>query len=473
MAPLENAAIVSPAALTASQIAELFRPVVHRVLTDADSLLNYGRDWTRAEDPAPSCILLPRSVEEVQAIVRLANEHEIGLVPSGGRTGLSGGALATRGEAVVAMDAMNQILEFNPAERSVRVQAGVITGQLQQYAEDQGLYYPVDFAAAGSSQIGGNVATNAGGIKVIRYGMSRQWISGLKVVTGAGDVLELNKGLTKNATGYDLRHLFIGSEGTLGIICEATVQLTRQATNLSVLVLGVPDFDAVMNVLHAYQDKLDLTAFEFFSDKAMGHVLAHGLSRPFAESTPFYVLIEFENTSEAVETEAMNLFEAALEKGWVIDGVMSQSVQQAQDLWGLRERISESIAQYTPYKNDISVTVARVPEFVKEVDEIVQSRYPDFEVIWFGHIGDGNMHLNILKPAAVSREDFLERCKIVSDWVYAAVQKHGGAISAEHGVGSVKRPFLHYSRSETEQAYLRAIKACFDPKGIMNPGKTI
>lgn len=459
--------------LSSAQVADVFRPAVKRVLTDADSLLQYGRDWTRAQDPAPSCILLPSSVDEVQAIVRLANTHGIALVPSGGRTGLSGGAMAANGEAVVAMDAMNRVLDFNPLDRAVRVQAGVVTKQLQDFAEEKGLYYPVDFASAGSSQIGGNIGTNAGGIKVIRYGMTRNWISGLTVVTGRGEVLELNRGLAKNATGYDLRHLFIGSEGTLGIVCEATVQLTRPPANLTVLVFGVPDFEAVMNVLHAYQEKVDLTAFEFFSEKAMRHVLAHGVPRPFAAEAPFYVLLEFENTSEAVESDAMALFEAGVEKGWITDGVMSQSVQQLKDLWALRERISESISKYTPYKNDISVTVANVPAFVREVDAIVQSHYPDFEIVWFGHIGDGNMHLNILKPGSVTREDFLEKCKKVSDWVYGAVQKYKGSISAEHGLGNIKRPFLSYTRDETEQAYLRAIRQVFDPNGIMNPGKVI
>lgn len=459
--------------LTPARIADLFRPVVKRVLTDADALVQYGRDWTRAQDPAPACILLPASVEEVQAIVRLANEHRIALVPSGGRTGLSGGAMAANGEVVVAMDAMNKVLDFNLLDRAVTVQAGVVTKQLQDFAEQKGLYYPVDFASAGSSQIGGNIGTNAGGIKVIRYGMTRNWISGLKVVTGKGDVLELNKGLAKNATGYDLRHLFIGSEGTLGIVCEATVQLARAPQNLTVLVFGVPDFDAVMNVLHAYQEKLDLTAFEFFSEKAMRHVLAHGVPRPFEGEAPFYVLLEFENTSEAVEAAAMGLFEAGVEKGWILDGVMSQSDTQLKNLWALRERISESISKYTPYKNDISVTVANVPAFVKEVDDIVQANYPDFEIVWFGHIGDGNMHLNILKPDSVTREDFLGKCKKVSDWVYGAVQKYHGSISAEHGLGNIKKPFLHYTRDETEQAYLRAIKQAFDPNGIMNPGKVI
>ena len=456
-----------------TQVAAIFEPILgaQRCLTDAASAKQYGTDWTKVWEPAPSVVLLPETVEEVQAIVRAANEHGIALVPSGGRTGLSAGAVAANGEAVVAMDRMNKVLEFNPYDRSVKVQAGVVTQQLQEFAEEKGLFYPVDFASAGSSQIGGNIGTNAGGIKVIRYGMTREWVSGLTVVTGKGDVLELNNGLMKNATGYDLRHLFIGSEGTLGIIVDATIQLARQPENLTALVLGVNTFDDIMKVLHAFQQKLDLTAFEFFSDKAMAHVLAHGVPEPFAERTPFYCLLEFEQTSEAVGETAMELFSHCLEEGWVLDGVMSQSLQQLDQLWQLRERISESIAPHTPYKNDISVTVSQVPEFVAAVDKVVQEAYPDFEIVWFGHIGDGNMHLNILKPENLPKEAFFERCNEVSKWVFEIVAKHKGSISAEHGVGMTKKPYLGYSRSEAEIAYLKAIKAAFDPNHIMNPGK--
>jgi len=456
-----------------TQVAAIFEPILgaERCLTDTASAEQYGTDWTKVWEPAPSVVLLPETLEEVQTIVRAANEHGVALVPSGGRTGLSAGAVAAKGEAVVAMDRMNKVLSYNPFDRAVKVQAGVITQQLQEFAEEKGLFYPVDFASAGSSQIGGNIGTNAGGIKVIRYGMTREWVSGLTVVTGKGDVLELNNGLMKNATGYDLRHLFIGSEGTLGIIVDATIQLARQPENLTALVLGVNTFDDIMKVLHAFQQKLDLTAFEFFSDKAMAHVLAHGVPEPFAERTPFYCLLEFEQTSEAVGETAMELFSHCLEEGWVLDGVMSQSLQQLDQLWQLRERISESIAPHTPYKNDISVTVSQVPEFVAAVDKVVQEAYPDFDIVWFGHIGDGNMHLNILKPESLPKEEFFERCNEVSKWVFEIVAKHKGSISAEHGVGMTKKPYLGYSRSEAEIAYLKAIKAAFDPNHIMNPGK--
>jgi FAD/FMN-containing dehydrogenase len=445
-----------------------------KVLTDEDSLQNYGKDWTKIYQPKPTAIVFPKTTEQVQALVRFANEDKLALVPSGGRTGLSAGAVAANGEVVVAFDYMNKILELRLHDRTVRCQAGVVTRQLQQFAQENGLFYPVDFASAGSSQLGGNLSTNAGGIKVIRYGMTRDWVAGVTVVTGRGEILHLNKDLAKNATGYDLRHLFIGAEGTLGFITEATMKLARQPKDLTVLVLGVNEMTEVMKVLQAFQEKLDLTAFEFFSEKAMGHVLAKGdVTRPFPQRAPFYALLEFEALSDQVLEEAMRLFEYCTEQGWVLDGVMSQSAIQAKSLWRLREEISESISQHTPYKNDISVTVSRVPDFLHEVDAIVSKHYPSFEIIWFGHIGDGNVHLNILKPTALPKEAFFAECHKVNQWVFEAVQRHNGSISAEHGIGMMKREYLGYTRSAEEIVYLKAIKQAFDPNGIMNPGKLL
>ena len=253
-----------------------------RVRTDSEAAAVYGADWTKVYPPKPGAVVLPKTIEQVQALVQLANREGLAIVPSGGRTGLSGGAVAAQGELVIALDSLNQITDFNPIDRTVTCGAGVITEQLQQYAEEQGLFYPVDFASSGSSQIGGNISTNAGGIKVIRYGMTRDWVIGLKVITGSGELLELNKGLKKNNAGYDLRQLFIGAEGTLGLVVEATMQLCRPPLDLSVLVLGVPDMPAIMDVLNTYQAKIDLTAFEFFSEQALQKVVAHSdLARPF------------------------------------------------------------------------------------------------------------------------------------------------------------------------------------------------
>ena len=460
--------------MTTAALIEALKSLVEpgKVLTDADSLNTFGKDWTKHFAPAPMAIVFPKSIEQVQAIVRWANQSKVALVPSGGRTGLSAGAVAANGEVVVSFDYMNQILEFNEFDRTARCQAGVVTKQLQQFAQDKGLYYPVDFASSGSSQIGGNIGTNAGGIKVIRYGMTRNWVAGMKVVTGAGDILELNKDLIKNATGYDMRQLFIGAEGTLGFVVEATMRLERAPKNLTAMVLGTPDFDSIMPVLHAFQNKLDLTAFEFFSDKALAKILARGdVPAPFESECPFYALLEFEASTEEVANEALATFEYCVEQGWVVDGVMSQSQQQLENLWKLREYISETISHWTPYKNDISVTVAQVPAFLHDIDAIVEANYPDFEVVWFGHIGDGNLHLNILKPENLSKDEFFAKCATVNQWVFETVQKYNGSISAEHGVGMTKRDYLGYSRSAEEVGYMKAIKAVFDPNGIMNPGK--
>lgn len=458
---------------TPAQIEELKTLVEPgKVLTDADSLETYGKDWTKQFAPAPSAIVFPKTTEQVQAIVRWANQHQIALVPSGGRTGLSGAAVAANGEVVVSFDYMNRIVEFNEYDRTVVCQPGVVTKQLQLFAEEKGLYYPVDFASSGSSQIGGNIGTNAGGIKVIRYGMTRNWVAGLKVVTGTGELLELNRDLIKNATGYDLRQLFIGAEGTLGFVVEATMRLERAPKNLTAMVLGTPDFDSIMPVLHAFQGKLDLTAFEFFSDRCLEKILGRGdVPAPFESRTPFYALLEFEALNEDVANEALATFEHCVEQGWVLDGVMSQSQQQLENLWKLREYISETISHWTPYKNDISVTVGQVPAFLKDIDDIVSANYPDFDVLWYGHIGDGNLHLNILKPESLAKEDFFSKCAVVNKWVFEIVEKYNGSISAEHGVGMTKRDYLQYSRSPAEIAYMKAIKAVFDPNGIMNPGK--
>jgi FAD/FMN-containing dehydrogenase len=237
-------------------------------------------------------------------------------------------------------------------------------------------------------------------------------------------------------------------------------------------VLGTVDFDAIMPVLHAFQSKLDLTAFEFFSDKSLAKVMGRGdVPAPFDTPCPFYALLEFEATTEEVSNDALALFEHCVEQGWVLDGVMSQSEQQLRNLWKLREYISETISHWTPYKNDLSVTVSRVPAFLREIDALVAASYPDFEVLWYGHIGDGNLHLNILKPEDMDKDTFFAKCATVNTQVFETVEKYNGSVSAEHGVGLVKRDYLTYSRSPAEIDYMKAMKAVFDPNGIMNPGK--
>ena len=444
-----------------------------RVLTDTDSLVRYGCDWTRVYPPSPSAVVMPGSVDEVQSIVRLACRERLAVVPSGGRTGLSAGAVARSGDLVLALDRLNRIGDFNPVDRTVRCGAGVVTAQLQAFAAEQGLFYPVDFASSGSSQVGGNISTNAGGIKVIRHGMTRDWVAGLKLVTGTGDLQDLNRGLIKNNAGYDLRHLVIGAEGTLGVVVEATMRLGRPPRDRAVLVLGVPDMAAIMQVLTAFRERITLTAFEFFSELALQKVLAHQpLQRPFETPAPYYALLEFEQgEDDGAMDQAMSLFEHCVEQGWVLDGVVSQSVAQAEALWRLREDISETISRWTPYKNDISTVISKVPDFLAEVETVVNASYPEFEIVWFGHIGDGNVHLNVLRPDDLPMEEFQRRCGEVSRWVFEIVERYGGSVSAEHGVGLLKKDYLPYSVSGVEIDIMRQIKRAFDPLGIMNPGK--
>ena len=441
-----------------------------RLKTDPADLEHYGRDWTRRWTPAPLAIALPGTVAEVQAIVRWANANGVAIVPSGGRTGLSGGAVAAQGELVVSLERMNRVLGFDAVDRTLTVEAGIPLQLAQEAARGQGLQYPVDFAARGSATIGGSIATNAGGIRVVRYGNTREWIAGLKLVTGTGELLDLGRALVKDSSGYDLRHLAIAAEGTLGIVVEATLRLTDPPPPTNVMLLALPSFEALMRVFEAFRARLQLQAFEFFTDVALKHVLAHGGQAPFAETHPYYVVTEFAS-DEASEAEALAAFEQCMGDGLASDGVISASDAQAQQLWRLREGITESVARYVPYKNDVSVRIAAMPAFLAEAQALLAREYPQFEVVWFGHIGDGNLHINILKPDDMPPAGFVADCERVTKLLAGALQRHGGSISAEHGIGLVKKPYLGCTRSEHEIAAMRAIKAVFDPAGIMNPGK--
>ena len=289
-----------------------------QVAIDPASLETYGQDWTRFTAPAPTAIVFPRDTADVVSVVECARRCRFALVPSGGRTGLSGGACAANGEVVVSMDKVNAISAVNLTDRTLTVGAGAITQNVQQAARDAGLFYPVDFASSGSSQIGGNIATNAGGINVIRYGMTREWVAGLTVVTGKGEVLELNKGLMKNNTGLDFRHLFIGSEGILGFITEATLKLTAPPKDPTVLVLGLSDMSAIMAVLDRIQSTTPLLAYEFFSELAVSKVVDHaGVARPFETRTPFYALVEFERENDMTDAHVFEAVEQCMEEGWV------------------------------------------------------------------------------------------------------------------------------------------------------------
>jgi len=442
-----------------------------RLTTAPAELEHYGRDWTRRWTPAPLAIALPGTVAEVQAIMRWASAQGVAVVPSGGRTGLSGGAVAAHGELVLSLERMNKPLAFDAVDRTLTVQAGMALEAVHNAAREHGLIYPVDFAARGSCSIGGNIATNAGGIRVIRYGNTREWIAGLKVVTASGELLELNKGLIKNSSGYDFRQLLIASEGTLGVIVEATLKLTDPPPASNVMLLALPSFEVLMQVFAAFRERLQLQAFEFFTDRALEHVLAHGAQAPFAEVHPFYVVTEFAADDEAQEAAAMAAFEACMEQGWVSDGVISTSDAQAAQLWRLREGITEAVARYKPYKNDVSVRISAMPAFMARTQALIGEAYPHFDVVWFGHIGDGNLHINVLKPDDTDDARFLQQCEDVTKLLAQVLKEFHGSISAEHGIGLVKKGYLDSTRGAAEIALMKAVKRAFDPQGLLNPGK--
>lgn len=445
------------------------------LLTDPASLESYGRDWTKVYAPAPSAIAFPRGTAQVSELLRLAQQQHLPVVPSGGRTGLAGGAVAAHGELVLSLERMRRLHPVDPIARTVRVEAGAITQAVHQHAAAHGLTWPIDFASSGSSQVGGNIATNAGGVRVVRYGLTRQWVIGLQVVLMGGEVLELNGALEKNNTGLDLRQLFIGSEGILGVITEATLKLAPQPRESRVALLAVPDLRAALTLFGAARSAhgFELLAFEYLTDLCLDVVLKElGVSSPLAQRSPAYVLVELEPPEGGGDGAEDRWLEGLFATGLVSDGVLAESLGQSRQLWSLRERISETLSKRgVLHKNDISVPVAALGDFTAAMMEAFRGAYPDFEIFLFGHVGDGNLHVNVMKPAHLEKAEFFARCKGTDALLFELIRAHGGSISAEHGIGLLKKPFLHYSRTPAELRIFRGIKQALDPEGLLNPGK--
>lgn len=451
-----------------------------QILTASADLQYFGKDVCQQYEAKPSAILLPSNLEEVVDCVKIALANKISIVPSAGRTGYSGGATATNGEVIISLSKLNKILDINSVDRTMVVEAGVALEVVQNKAKEEGLLYPVDFTSRGSCLIGGTIATNAGGTKVIRHGLTRDWVLGLKVVTGAGELLELNGSLFKNQTGYDLRQLFIGSEGTLGIIVEATLKLTTLPSEARLAFCAFQKAeDALPTLVRLRTAGLVVELFEFLEDSGLELVLKHQpLPRPFREKYACYAAIEI----DAGRHNAKEVFEDTLgtliEEGVLADVAISESSKQYQDLMSLRELIGETANQhYTVHKNDISVPIPEIPAFVSKLKQIFESGFKsglkpeETKPIIFGHLGDGNLHVNVLMPKDLDQDIFWKHCDELDHKIFALVREFKGSISAEHGVGLLKKEFLHYSRSEAEIEMMRGIKRVFDPAGIMNPGK--
>jgi FAD/FMN-containing dehydrogenase len=468
----------SSSSLPSAFIAQISERFPIDFMTQAPQELEaYGKDWTRVVSPRPSAIVFPRSTEEVSLFLRLCSEYQLSVVPSGGRTGLAGGAIASKGEIVLSLNRMNRMDPVDTLAQTVRVQAGAVTEAVHHHCAPDGLTWPVDFASKGSSQVGGNIATNAGGVKVIRYGLTRNWVLGLQVVTMDGKVLELNGALEKNNTGVDLRQIFIGSEGTLGIITEATLKLTRVPGALDVFFFAVEDIPAVLKLFQeARRAPFQIMAFEFLTQNCLQLVSeSRKIQSPFQEAYPAYVLFEVERPSSPDAQGVLDRWlESLFEKSWLKNGTLAQSPREAKDLWSLREGISESLSlRGLVHKNDIALPISQLETFIPKMYPLFSRQDRNLEVFLFGHIGDGNLHVNTLKPEGLEKERFMQFCKEVDLELFKLVQEQNGSVSAEHGIGLLKKPYLKFSRSEEELTLMRGLKQVFDPRGLLNPGKVL
>lgn len=445
------------------------------VTSSPEDLQNYGQDWSQLVKPDPSLVLFPRTTDEVSKILRYCFENNLSIVPSGGRTGLSGGACAANGEIVLSMARMNKIFELDPVGLTLKVQAGAITQAIHEFCEPHGLTWPVDFASKGSSQVGGNINTNAGGIRVIRYGNTRNWVLGLTAVLMDGTILHCNGALEKNNTGYDFRNLIIGSEGTIAVVTEAILKLTKLPEETVLGFFGVKSFEKATELFKkARNSGFTLSAFELIDKKCYREV-CDKLSTvcPIEKNHDLYVLVEFEvRSSEVGSTDTW--LEEIFTESLVEDGVLATSPKDKRDFWKIREGVAESIMTGgTVYQQDVSVPVAKLGEFYNAIEDRYAKTYPEFEVFFFGHFGDGNLHIFIRKPKTLDEVEFKKSCELSSKSLFEFVEKFQGSVSAEHGIGILKRPVLKYSRSEAEISFLNRIKQVFDPKNLLNPGKLI
>jgi FAD/FMN-containing dehydrogenase len=444
---------------------------------DPAELKTYGRDWTKVYEPKPSVVCFPKSTEEVSELLKLCHQHQIAVVPSGGRTGLAGGAVAVNGELVLSLEKMRQIGKVDTLANTVWCQAGAVTEAIHEHCKPFGLTWPIDFASKGSSQVGGNIATNAGGVKVIRYGLTRNWVLGLTVVLMDGSILRLNGSLEKNNTGVDLRQLFIGTEGILGIITESILKLSPLPKESDVFFFALKDLPGVFSLFSEVRlSGLTVNAFECLSHECLQVVLHHrNLASPFSDPHEQYVLLEVERPDSADGKEKLEAWLSHLfTESLVQDAVLAQSPKEAQNIWAMREGISESLSNTgLLHKHDISLPIHRLREFIESWTADIHNNYPGLKPYIFGHIGDGNLHVNLMKPETMEIDEFRKLCAKADENMFTWIQKFEGSVSAEHGIGLLKKHLLKYTRTEAEISLMRQMKRVFDSQGLLNPGKIL
>jgi len=452
------------------------------LITAPDELAPYATDWRKRFFGRPLAVVRPASTAEVAQVVRACAEARTGVVPQGGNTGLCGAATpdASGSQIVLNLSRMNRVRAVDVRNNTMTAEAGCVLASLQKAAEDAGRLLPLSLAAEGSCEIGGNLSTNAGGTAVLRYGNARELVLGLEVVLPSGEIWDGLRGLRKDNTGYDLKQLFIGAEGTLGVITAAVLKLFPLPRSRATAVAALQSPEKALVLLERALDACGerLTGFELFSDFCLSLVLKHfrDAAAPFPRRFPYYGLMELSDTrpGEGAGTLVESVLEAALEDKTVIDAAIAQSDAQAQAFWKLREFVSEAQAHEGPnIKHDVSIPISGIAEFIAATDAELLRAYPGIRMVTFGHLGDGNLHYNVSPPDGGVPEAFMRELGAVNRIVHDAVARFGGSISAEHGLGQLKRGEILRYKSAIEIELMRSIKRTLDPHGIMNPGKVL
>jgi FAD/FMN-containing dehydrogenase len=473
--------IVQPAAspLPPELIAK-FRTIVgdKYAVTDKEDIAPYlteERDLFHGKSPL---VLRPGTTAEVSDICKLASAHKIALVPQGGNTGLVGGQTPHNGEVVVSLRRLDKIREIDAASNTMTCEAGVVLQVAQARARDVDRLFPLSLGAEGSCTIGGNLSTNAGGTAALAYGVAREMALGLEVVLADGRILNSLSKLKKDNTGYDLRNLFIGAEGTLGIITAATLKLFPKPRAVETAYVGLQSPAQALKLLSIAQNEAagSLTSFELLADIAVDFSIRHGIDirDPLTSKHPWYVLMELSSSRDDARDALEQILAAGMERGIVDDAVIAANLSQRAAFWKLRDEMSAAQKpEGGSIKHDVSVPVAAVPDFIAEADAAVIKLIPGSRPVPFGHLGDGNIHYNVSQPVGGDPADFLARWHDVNAVVFEIVMRMGGSISAEHGIGVLKRDELPDVKDKVAISLMRGIKAMLDPLGIMNPGKVL